>query len=72
MREYTSGPREPRARGGKGIPRVMPAEYDILADELIRAVEILGDTFAARSTRYAIVGGLGNSAARPASIHTGR
>jgi hypothetical protein len=37
----------------------MPAEYDILADELIRAAEILGDTFTARSTRYAIVGGLG-------------
>lgn len=36
----------------------MPAEYDVLADELIRAVEILGDLFAARSTRYAIVGGL--------------
>jgi hypothetical protein len=37
----------------------MPAEYDILADELIRAVEVLADSFAARFTRYAIVGGLG-------------
>jgi hypothetical protein len=36
----------------------MPAEYDILADELIRAVELLSECFAARSTRYAIVGGL--------------
>src|SRR5256885_1073947 len=36
----------------------MPAEYDILADELIRAVELLADSFAVRSTRYAIVGGL--------------
>ncbi len=36
----------------------MPAEHDILADELIRAVELLSDCFAARSTRYAIVGGL--------------
>src|SRR5260370_37398065 len=36
----------------------MPAEHDLLADELIRAVELLADTFAARSIRYAIVGGL--------------
>jgi hypothetical protein len=36
----------------------MPAEHDILADELIRAVELLSETFTARSTRYAIVGGL--------------
>jgi hypothetical protein len=36
----------------------MPAEHDILADELIRAVELLADSFAVRSTRYAIVGGL--------------
>ncbi len=36
----------------------MAAEHDILADELIRAVELLSDCFAARSTRYAIVGGL--------------
>jgi hypothetical protein len=36
----------------------MPAEHDILADELIRAVELLSECFAARSTRYAIVGGL--------------
>jgi hypothetical protein len=36
----------------------MPAEHELLADELIRAVELLADTFAARSIRYAIVGGL--------------
>ena len=36
----------------------MAAEHDILADELIRAVELLSDCFASRSTRYAIVGGL--------------
>jgi hypothetical protein len=36
----------------------MPAEPDLLADELIRAVELLADTFAAHSIRYAIVGGL--------------
>jgi hypothetical protein len=36
----------------------MPSEHDILANELIRAVECLADAFAARSTRYAIVGGL--------------
>lgn len=36
----------------------MPAEHDLLADELIRAVEYLADVFAARSVRYAVVGGL--------------
>src|SRR5262245_13967113 len=36
----------------------MPTEHDLLADELIRAVELLADTFAARSVRYALVGGL--------------
>jgi hypothetical protein len=36
----------------------MLAEHDILADELIRAVELLADTFAAKATRYALVGGL--------------
>jgi hypothetical protein len=36
----------------------MPAERDVLADELIRAVELLGDVFAAKSIRYALVGGL--------------
>jgi hypothetical protein len=36
----------------------MPAEYDLLADELIRAVELLADAFAAESIRYALVGGL--------------
>ncbi len=36
----------------------MPAEHDLLADELIRAVELLADTFAAKAIRYAIVGGL--------------
>jgi hypothetical protein len=36
----------------------MPAEPDPLADELIRAVELLADVFAARSIRYVVVGGL--------------
>jgi len=36
----------------------MAAEHERLADELIRAVELLGETFAARSIRYALVGGL--------------
>jgi hypothetical protein len=36
----------------------MAAEHDLLADELIRAVELLADNFAARSIRYALVGGL--------------
>jgi hypothetical protein len=36
----------------------MPSEPDLLADDLIRAVEILADVFAAKSIRYAVVGGL--------------
>lgn len=36
----------------------MPAEHDLLASELVRAVELLSDTFAAQSIRYALVGGL--------------
>lgn len=36
----------------------MPTEPDPLADELIRAVELLAEAFAARSVRYALVGGL--------------
>jgi hypothetical protein len=36
----------------------MPTEHDLLADELIRAVELLADAFAAQSIRYAVVGGL--------------
>jgi hypothetical protein len=36
----------------------MPAEHDLLANELIRAVELLAETFAAHSIRYAVVGGL--------------
>jgi hypothetical protein len=36
----------------------MPAEHDLLENELIRAVELLADTFAAQSIRYALVGGL--------------
>src|SRR6266849_7258321 len=36
----------------------MPAEHDLLGDELIRAVELLADTFTAQSIRYALVGGL--------------
>jgi hypothetical protein len=36
----------------------MAAETDPLADDLIRAVELLAEAFAARSVRYALVGGL--------------
>src|ERR1700681_1655373 len=36
----------------------MAAEHDLLGSELIRAVELLADTFAAQSIRYALVGGL--------------
>jgi hypothetical protein len=36
----------------------MPAEHDLLEDDLIRAVELLADTFTAQSIRYALVGGL--------------
>src|SRR5260221_14219747 len=36
----------------------MADEQDVLPRDLIRAVELLADTFAARSIRYAIVGGL--------------
>src|SRR5206468_1847327 len=34
------------------------AEHELLGSELIRAVELLADTFAAQSIRYAVVGGL--------------
>ncbi len=36
----------------------MAADHQILGDELIRAVELLADTFAVRSIRYSIIGGL--------------
>ena len=36
----------------------MPAEHTNLADELVAAVERLAGVFAARSTRYALIGGL--------------
>jgi hypothetical protein len=36
----------------------MPTDHDPLATELIRAVELLADTFAERAIRYALVGGL--------------
>lgn len=36
----------------------MPAEHDVLGDDLVRAVELLADTFAALSIRYAVIGGL--------------
>jgi hypothetical protein len=36
----------------------MPAEYDSLGDDFVRAVELLADTFTAQSIRYAVVGGL--------------
>src|SRR5260370_37852073 len=36
----------------------MPAEHDLLADELIRAVELVAEVYAAQSIHYALVGGL--------------
>ena len=36
----------------------MPADPNVLTAELIRAVELLGDAFAAKSIRYALIGGL--------------
>lgn len=39
----------------------MPAELNPWASELIRAVELLGDTLAAQSIRYALVSGLATS-----------
>jgi hypothetical protein len=36
----------------------MAAEHDLLESDLIRAVELLADTFAGQSIRYALVGGL--------------
>lgn len=36
----------------------MAAEHTLFADELIHAVELLAEVFAAKSIRYAIVGGL--------------
>ncbi len=36
----------------------MPADSDLLTGDLIRAVELLSETFAAKSIRYALIGGL--------------
>ncbi len=36
----------------------MPADEENLGDELVRAVGLMSDTFAARSTHYALIGGL--------------
>ena len=36
----------------------MAAENDSLGNDFVRAVELLADTFTARSIRYAVVGGL--------------
>ena len=36
----------------------MSANHDILEGDLIRAVELLADVFAAKSIRYALIGGL--------------
>jgi hypothetical protein len=36
----------------------MPAETKLLSNDLIRAVELLADAFAARKVRYALIGGL--------------
>lgn len=47
-----------RGKPSRSLSHAMPAEYDLLANELIRAVELLAEVFAARSIRYALVGGL--------------
>lgn len=39
----------------------MPPESDLLTEELIRSVELLADAFAAKSVRYAMIGGLGTT-----------
>lgn len=36
----------------------MAAEHELLAEDLIRAVEFLADTFSTKSIRYALIGGL--------------
>jgi hypothetical protein len=36
----------------------MSADHDVLPGEMIRAVELLAEVFAAKSIRYAVVGGL--------------
>jgi hypothetical protein len=36
----------------------MPADRDLLSDELVRAVECLAEAFAVRSVRHALIGGL--------------
>ncbi len=36
----------------------MPADSDLLSGDLVRAVELLAETFAAKSIRYALIGGL--------------
>lgn len=36
----------------------MDTDHTLLSDELVRAVESISDAFAARSTRYALIGGL--------------
>lgn len=36
----------------------MGTENEVLADELIRALELLGDTFTEKSINYAVIGGL--------------
>ena len=36
----------------------MQGEHDVLGNELIRAVELLVETFSRRSIRYAVIGGL--------------
>jgi hypothetical protein len=36
----------------------MPGERDLLADDLMQAVDLLAEVFAARSIRYALIGGI--------------
>ena len=36
----------------------MAGDRDFLAGDLVRGVELLADTFAAKSIRYALIGGL--------------
>ena len=58
LREYTLEQENGRDWPFRSLSHAMPAEPDALPGELIRAVEILADVFAARSIPYALVGGL--------------
>ena len=68
---YSLEQEERRNRRSRSFWRAMPAENDLLADDLIRAVELLADVFAAKSIRYAVVGGLATLMRGTASFYPG-